>query len=56
MLEYERLKEMVAELGIGEERLRLEWISATEGEKFADMIKDTVEKIKKIIGGDYGVN
>ncbi len=45
---FEFLKEMVAELGIGEERLRLEWISATEGEKFADMVKETVEKIKKI--------
>ncbi|MFC1786723.1 hydrogenase iron-sulfur subunit [Halobacteriota archaeon] len=45
---FDFLKEMVAELGIGEERLRLEWISATEGEKFADMIKDTVKKIKKI--------
>ncbi len=45
---FDFLKEMVAELGIGEERLRLEWISATEGEKFADMVKETVEKIKKI--------
>ncbi|MDD2777366.1 MAG: hydrogenase iron-sulfur subunit [Methanocellales archaeon] len=45
---FEFLKEMIAELGIGEERLRLEWISATEGEKFADMVKETVEKIKKM--------
>ena len=45
---FEFLREMMAELGIGRERLRLEWISATEGEKFADMIKETVEQIKKI--------
>ncbi|MDD2665980.1 MAG: hydrogenase iron-sulfur subunit [Methanocellales archaeon] len=45
---FEFLKEMMAELGIEKERLRLEWISATEGEKFADMVKETVETIKKM--------
>jgi len=33
-------------LGIGSDRLRLEWISAAEGEKFASVIKDFTEKLR----------
>ena len=45
---FEFLEEMVDELGLESERLRLEWISASEGEKFATAIKEVSENVKKI--------
>jgi F420-non-reducing hydrogenase iron-sulfur subunit len=42
------LKRVLKELGIEPERLRLEWISASEGDKFAVVVKDMVEKIKEM--------
>ena len=30
------------------ERLRLEWISASEGDKFAAVVRDMTEQIKKL--------
>jgi len=42
------LKEALGHLGIEPERLRLEWISAGEGEKFAALIRDTTQRIKQL--------
>ncbi len=42
------LKEVLKELGIEPERLRIEWISASEGDKFATVIREMVEEIKKL--------
>ncbi|MDD2665976.1 MAG: hydrogenase iron-sulfur subunit [Methanocellales archaeon] len=41
-------KELLKTLGLEEERLRLEWISASEGEKFASVIKEFVEDLKSM--------
>ncbi|MDH5634687.1 MAG: hydrogenase iron-sulfur subunit, partial [Candidatus Bathyarchaeota archaeon] len=41
----EKTKRLLDLLGIGSDRLRLEWISAAEGEKFASVIKDFTEKL-----------
>ena len=35
-------------LGIGHERMRLEWISASEGQKFAETMREFTEKIRKL--------
>ena len=35
-------------LGIGRERLRLEWISASEGEKFANTMNEFTETIRTL--------
>jgi F420-non-reducing hydrogenase iron-sulfur subunit len=35
-------------IGLEPERLRLEWISASEGEKFAAVVKSMVDYIKKV--------
>jgi len=43
---FEALKEVVAELGVEPERLRLAWISASEGGIFAQTIRDMVEEVK----------
>jgi coenzyme F420-reducing hydrogenase delta subunit len=41
-------KELVTMLGIGSERLRLEWISGAEGVRFAEVAKEFTEQIKSI--------
>jgi len=42
------LKKMLKHLGIEEERLRLEWVSASEGSRFAQVINDMTAKIKEL--------
>jgi F420-non-reducing hydrogenase iron-sulfur subunit len=41
------MREVLKFMGIGEDRLRLEWVSAAEGEKFADVIKSFTEQVEK---------
>jgi F420-non-reducing hydrogenase iron-sulfur subunit len=45
---FDFLKQALSLLGIEPERLRLEWISAGEGEKFAALIRDATKKIKEL--------
>jgi F420-non-reducing hydrogenase iron-sulfur subunit len=42
------LKRVLGELGIEEERFRLEWISAAEGDRVRVVINDMVEKLKPL--------
>ena len=42
---FHLLKRMLNDLGIGGERVRLEWISAAEGEKVKVVVNDMVEKV-----------
>jgi F420-non-reducing hydrogenase iron-sulfur subunit len=42
------LRKVLANFGIEPQRLRLEWISASEGEKFASVVKNMVDDIKKL--------
>jgi len=42
------LKNALKEFGIEPERLRLEWISASEGDKFAYVVQNMVEEIKNL--------
>jgi F420-non-reducing hydrogenase iron-sulfur subunit len=42
------LKKMLAQLGIEEERVRLEWISASEGDRFASIVNDMTEQIRAL--------
>ena len=44
----ETLRRTLEATGISGERLRLEWISAAEGQKFADLIRDMNEKLKSL--------
>lgn len=45
---YYMMKKLLSEFGIEDERFRLEWVSAAEGEKFTEVVKDATEKIKKL--------
>jgi len=40
------LKKMLGQLGIEQHRVRLEWISASEGARFAEVVTDFTETIK----------
>jgi len=42
------LKNVLKDFGVEPERLRLEWISASEGDKFAAVVRDMVGDIKKL--------
>ena len=46
------LKKMLSQFGIEDERLRLEWVSASEGEKFASVVNEMTEQIRKL--GPFG--
>ena len=45
---YALLKKYLQQLGINPRRIRLEWISATEGQKFAKVIKEFTEELKML--------
>ena len=46
---FERLhKIVIKQLGINERRVRLEWVSASEGKLFADLITEFTNQIKKL--------
>ncbi len=45
---YEMLKRMLGNMGIEPERVRLEWISAAEGEKVKRVVNEMTEQIRKL--------
>ena len=45
---YKMLKRTLKEMGINEKRLKLEWISASEGEKLQKVVKEFIEEIKNL--------
>jgi len=42
------LKRVLKDFGIEPERLRLEWVSASEGDKWAAVVKSMVEDLKRL--------
>ncbi len=42
------LRRMLKDMGVGEERFRLEWISASEGERVRTVIDDMTARIKSL--------
>jgi F420-non-reducing hydrogenase iron-sulfur subunit len=47
------MKTVLEQFGIEPERLRLEWISASEGDRFATVVKEMTEQIKKLGPGPF---
>jgi len=45
---FEKTKALVKTLGFEEERVRLEWVSAAEGPRWADLMNEFVEQITKL--------
>jgi F420-non-reducing hydrogenase iron-sulfur subunit len=48
MRRFALLKKTLRSLGVEEERVRLEWVSASEGVRFAEVVADMTEKIRKL--------
>jgi F420-non-reducing hydrogenase iron-sulfur subunit len=42
------LKKMLTDLNINENRLRLDWISAAEGKRFAEVVDEFTEEVRKL--------
>jgi len=42
------LKKMLSQFGIEDERVRLEWVSAAEGDRFASIVNDMTKKVKEL--------
>ena len=45
---FQMLKRMLAEFGIEDQRVRLEWISASEGDKVRSVINEMVEQLRPL--------
>ena len=48
MRRFPLLKRMLASFGIEDARVRLEWVSASEGQRFADIVSEMTEKIRAL--------
>ncbi|HUU26617.1 MAG TPA: hydrogenase iron-sulfur subunit [archaeon] len=48
MRRYPLLMQMLDQFGIERDRVRLEWISASEGEKFAQVVREMTERLKEL--------
>jgi F420-non-reducing hydrogenase iron-sulfur subunit len=42
------LKKMLVQFGIEEERVRLEWVSASEGDRFARVVNEMTEQVRQL--------
>ncbi len=42
------LKKMLSQFGIEDERVRLEWVSAAEGDRFASIVNDMTKKVREL--------
>ena len=45
---YTMMKPLLAGLGIDEDRFRLDWISASEQDKFVQVVSDMTERIREL--------
>ena len=45
---YEFIKRYLKQMGMDERRIRLEWISASEGKQFAELADDMTDKIMQL--------
>jgi len=45
---FQLLKIVLAGFGVEEARVRLEWVSASEGQRFADVVADMTERIRDL--------
>jgi len=53
---YRALLKLLDQFGIERDRVRLEWISASEGDRFAAVVKDLTKKLKALGPLDWSAN
>lgn len=56
MRRFPLLKKMLCEMGVEEPRVRLEWVSASEGQRFADIVRDMTEQLRLLGPSRIAVN
>ena len=49
----EAIELMLEDMGLEPERFRLEWVSASEGNRFANIVKDMVKNLKELGPNPY---
>ena len=42
------LKKLLSQMGIDDERLRMEWVSASEGDRFGAIVDEMTEQVRKL--------
>jgi F420-non-reducing hydrogenase iron-sulfur subunit len=47
------IKLMLTDFGLEEERFRLEWVSAAEGPRFAQVVRDFTEQVRQLGASPY---
>ena len=52
----EAIEMLLEDTGFEKDRFRLEWVSAAEGPRFAQVVKDMVEQVRKVGPNNYGKN
>ena len=45
---FHMLQKMIQDFGLEPERIRLEWVSAAEGEKFAQVVNEYTEQVREL--------
>jgi F420-non-reducing hydrogenase iron-sulfur subunit len=45
---FKLLKQLLRAYGIEDERVRLEWVSASEGQRFADLVADMTARVRAL--------
>ena len=45
---FHLLEKYIEQMGIHKDRLRLEWVSASEGQRFAEIVNEMTDTIKKL--------
>ena len=48
MRRFPLLKRLLKEYGVENDRVRLEWVSASEGQRFADIVTDMTERVRAL--------
>jgi F420-non-reducing hydrogenase iron-sulfur subunit len=48
MRRFPLLKRLLTQYGVEDARVRLEWVSASEGQRFAEIVADMTEKIRAL--------
>jgi F420-non-reducing hydrogenase iron-sulfur subunit len=48
MRRFALLKRVLAQLGVEPDRVQLEWVSASEGERWARVVNEITEKVRKL--------
>ena len=48
------LKKMLGQFGIEDKRVRLDWVSASEGDRFAGIVNEMTEQVRKL--GPFSFN